>query len=175
MKAPFLTRYTLPEKYTIFPWSELTDRERTKIEQRDNGLDYPDLLSPFQENQIDTIGSVGLRYRDEVIGWNIVTQLTPGFVYFQSQFVKSEFRSIGLGIHLLAAAINRQLLDETVTHAIFVILKENARMVRFVHVHLAPYLKAIHSCMKSSKLLPSSGEINLDLSDNLPSETISQR
>jgi hypothetical protein len=175
MKAPFLTRYTLPEKYTIFPWSELTDRERVKIEQRDNGLDYPALLSPFQEDRIDTIGSVGLRYRDEVIGWNIVTQLTPSLVYFQSRFVKSEFRSIGLGIHLLAASINRQFLDKTVTSAIFTILTENTGMVRFVHRHLAPYLTSIHSCMKSSKLLSSSGAIDRDLANNSSSTILSQR
>jgi ribosomal protein S18 acetylase RimI-like enzyme len=175
MKAPFLTRYTLPEKYTIFPWSELTDRERTKIEQRDNGLDYPDILSPFQENHIDTIGSVGLRYRDEVIGWNIVIQMTSTFVYFKSQFVKSEFRSIGLGVHLLIASLQRQLLDEKATKGSFAVSVENTRMLRFVNRNLAPYLTSIHSCKKSSKLLPSSDALDRDLSDNLPSRILSQK
>jgi GNAT superfamily N-acetyltransferase len=174
-KAPFLTRYTLPEKYTIFPWAELTDRERTNIEQREHGLDYPNQFYPFQENQIETTASVGLRYRDEVIGWSIPTQLTPDFANFKILFIKSEFRSIGLGIHLLAASINRQLLDETVTRAIFMILKENARMVRFVHGHLAPYLTSIRSCKKSSKLIPHSVSSNRDRNNNSPSTILSQR
>lgn len=168
LRVPFLNRYTLPAKYTIFPWSELTTQERTKIQQRANRLDYPDELYPFREDWNISPASVGLRYRDEVIGWNIVTQLTPSFVNFKSRFVKGRFRSIGLGIHLLAASINRQALDEKVTDAMFIAKLDNAEMVRFVHRHMAPYLTSITNNWKASKLIQTSASRDKERSRNLP-------
>jgi GNAT superfamily N-acetyltransferase len=155
-QAPFLHRYTLPKKFTLFPWVELTDQERTKIKQRENGLNYPDELYPFKEERIEPLSSVGLRYEGEVVGWSIFQRITPNFVIYKSLFVKPELRSIGLGVHLFVASANRQLTDEKVTGAMFVVLKENTQMVRFVNRHITPYLTAINSFWKSSKLLQSS-------------------
>ena len=168
LRVPFLNRYTLPAKYTIFPWLELTDRERTEIQQRANRLDYPDELNPFREERNLSLASVGLRYRDEVIGWSIVTQLSPSFVNFKSLFVKGKFRAIGLGIHLLAASINRQALDNKVTDAMFTALLENTQMVRFVHRHMAPYLTSITNYWKASKLIQTSASRDEERSHNLP-------
>jgi GNAT superfamily N-acetyltransferase len=157
-QAPFLHRYSLPNKFTIFSWVELTAQEQRKIKQRENGLNYPDELSPFQD-QIEDLASIGLRDdREEVIGWSIVQQMSNGIIY-KTLFVKQEFRAIGLGIHLLAASINRRLADQKGTEAMFIILAENKTMVRFVKRHLAPYLTAINSFWRSSKSLQTSRSI----------------
>jgi GNAT superfamily N-acetyltransferase len=162
--APFLHRYSLPNKFTIFPWVELTAQERTKIEQRDRGLNYPDELCPFQEDRIESFASIGLRDdREEVIGWSIVEQLMPNCVVYKALFIKPEFQTTGLGVHLLAASINRQLTDEKVTEAMFIVLAENTMMLRFVKRHLSPYLTAINSFWKSSKLLQTSTSIEQNL------------
>ncbi len=163
-QAPFLHRYALPKKFTIFPWIELTAQERTKIEQRENGLNYPDELYPFKEDRIEALSSVGLRYGEEVVGWSVVQRVMQNCVIYKSLFVKPEFRSTALGVHLLAASINRQLTDEKVTEAMFVVLKDNTSMVRFVNRRLAPYLTAINSFWNSSKLLQTSTAIERDRS-----------
>lgn len=152
-QAPFLNRYTFPQKFTIFPWSELTDLERSKIEQRENGLNYPDELCPFRSGRIEAPSSIGVRDRDEVIGWSIVEQLTPNCVSYSSLFVKPEYRSIGLGLHLLVASINRQIVDRSVTAGLFIVLQENTAMTKFMTRHLAPYLTEIKTYWKSSKLI----------------------
>ena len=163
-QAPFLHRYTFPQRFTIFPWVELSDRERLKIKQRDNGLNYPDELCPFREDRIAAISSIGLRNdREEVIGWSIVQQSMPNLVVYRALFIKPEFQGTGLGIHLLAASINRQITDEKVTEALFIILAENKKMVRFVNRHLAPYLTSINSFWKSSKLMAASTAIEQNL------------
>ena len=172
LRVPFLNRYTLPTKYTIFPWSELTTQERTKIQQRANRLDYPDELYPFREEWNLSPASVGLRYRDEVVGWNIVTQLTPSFVNFKSRFVKGKFRAIGLGIHLLTASINRQVLDEKVTDAMFTAKLDNAEMVRFVYRHMAPYLTSVINYWKASKLIQTSASRDEEPSHKLAIDNI---
>jgi GNAT superfamily N-acetyltransferase len=152
-QAPFLHGYTLPPKFTIFPWVELTAQERAKIEQRDEGLNYADELSPFKEDQVEALSSVGLRYREEVVGWSIVQRVMPNCVTYKALYVKPEFRSLAIGVYLLAASINLQLTDDKVTEAMFIVLTENLAMMRFVNRRLAPYLTAINSCWKSSKLL----------------------
>jgi ribosomal protein S18 acetylase RimI-like enzyme len=152
-QAPFLNRYTFPQKFTIFPWSELTDLERSKIEQKENGLNYPDELCPFRSGRIEAPSSIGVRDRDKVIGWSIVEQLSPNCVSYSSLFVKPEYRSIGLGLHLLVASINRQIADRSVTAGLFLVLQENTAMTKFMTRHLAPYLTEIKTYWKSSKLI----------------------
>ena len=151
-QAP-LNRYTFPQKFTIFPWSELTDLEREKIERRENGLNYPNELCPFRSGRIEAPSSIGVRDRDEVIGWSIVEQLTPNCVSYSSLFIRPEYRSIGLGLHLLLASVNRQIVDKSVTMVSFIVLQENTAMVKFMTRHLAPYLTTINSYWKSSKLI----------------------
>lgn len=163
-QAPFLHRYTLPNKFTVFPWVELTAQEQTKIEQRENGLNYPDELCPLKEERIEPISSVGLRYEGEVVGWSIFQRATPNFVIYKSLFVKSELRSIGLGVHLFVASANRQLTDKKVTEAMFIVSKENTQMVRFINRHITPYLTAINSFWKSYKLLQTPTLIERDRS-----------
>jgi ribosomal protein S18 acetylase RimI-like enzyme len=165
-QAPFLSRYTFPQKFTIFPWSELTDLERSKIEHRENGLNYPDELCPFRLGRIEAPSSIGVRDRDEVIGWSIVEQLSPNCVSYSSLFVKPEYRSIGLGLHLLVASINRQIVDRSVTAGLFIVLQENTAMTKFMTRHLAPYLTEIKSYWKASKLiqLPESSDLDRVLS-----------
>ena len=161
-QAPFLNRYTFPQKFTLFPWSELTDLERSKIDRRENGLNYPDELCPFRVGRIEAPSSIGVRDRDEVIGWSIVEQLTPNCVSYSSLFVRPEYRSIGLGLHLLVASINRQIVDKSVTFGLFLILQENIAMTKFMTRHLAPYLTAINTCWKSSKLIQLSEPSEID-------------
>jgi hypothetical protein len=62
------------------------------------------------------------------------------------------------------ASANRQLTDEKVTEAMFIVLKDNTAMVRFVNRHITPYLTAINNFWKSSKLLRTSTVIELDRS-----------
>lgn len=154
-QAPFLTRYTLPHKFTISPWMELTAQEQAKIERRENGLDYPDELCPFRAGRIKAPSSVIVRDRGEVVGWSIVEQMMPNLVNYASLFVKPEYRASGLGIHVLAASINRQIADKTVTNGLFTVLQENTAMVKFMTKNLAPYLTSINTYWKSSKFIQS--------------------
>jgi GNAT superfamily N-acetyltransferase len=155
-QASFLNRYTLPKTFTIFPWMELTAQERAEIEQRDNGLNYPDELCPFIETDpIEALSSLGLRYRDEIVGWCVVHRIMPNCVNYRSLFVKPEFQAIGRAIPLLFASINRQITNQEVTNGLFFVLNENLPMMRFANHRLAPYLTAMNLFWKSSKLLQS--------------------
>ena len=147
-QAPFLNRYTFPQKFMIFPWSELTELERSQIEHKENGLDYPDELLPFRAGRIETPASIGVRDGDRVIGWSIVAQVSPNCVSYSSLFVRPEYRSIGLGIHLLVASINRQIVDRSVTAGLFIVLHENTNIMITLYSHCFEYNRTVYHLQK---------------------------
>ena len=68
----------LPLGYEIFPWGELTSKERTILEK---SLWYPDILSPFtEEDIIEPINSLGLRYNHQVVGWMITHRISENTI-----------------------------------------------------------------------------------------------
>lgn len=158
-KLPWLNHYTLPTSFTLFPWSELTPQDRETIcQQRDSILMYPSELCPFREEHlIEPRSSFGLRYQGQVVGWMITHRITVDTVRYSALFVRPDLQSIGRAIPLLATAIRRQLEDPQVTKGIFIVLLENAPMVKFVHRRLSPYLIALQQSWKSSKVLALSG------------------
>ena len=68
----------LPLGYEIFPWGELTSKERTILEK---SLWYPDILFPFtEEDIIEPINSLGLRYNHQVVGWMITHRISENTI-----------------------------------------------------------------------------------------------
>lgn len=151
--------HTLSTSFTLFPWSELTLQDRETIDQqRDSVLKYPFELCPFREEHlIEPRSSFGLRYQGQVVGWMITHRLAVDTVRYSALFVRPDLQSIGRAIPMLATAIRRQLEDPQVTKGIFIVLLENALMVKFVHRRLSPYLTGIQQAWKSSKVLTLSG------------------
>lgn len=156
--VPWLN-HALPTSFTLFPWSELTLQDRETIDQqRDSVLMYPAELDPFREEDlIEPRSSFGLRYQGQVVGWMITHRIAVDTVRYSVLFVRPDLQSIGRSIPLLATAIRRQLEDPQVTKAIFIVLLENAPMVKFVHRRLSPYLTEMQQAWKSSKVLTPSG------------------
>lgn len=155
--VPWLN-YTVPTAFTLFPWSELTLHDRETIQQqRDTVLNYPFELSPFREEHlIEPRSSFGLRYQEQVVGWMITHRMAVDTVRYSALFVKPALQSVGRAIPLLATAIRRQLEDPQVTKGIFIVLLDNAPMMKFVDRRLSPYLTGIQQTWKASKVLTSS-------------------
>ncbi|MEA5574318.1 GNAT family N-acetyltransferase [Calothrix sp. UHCC 0171] len=152
---PFLHRYSLNNSFTLLPWVDLTAQTKELIKsQKDDILKYPDVLSPFKEEEtIEPCSSLVLYYHDEVVGWMIVNRICADTTIYSSLFVKPELQKLGRAIPLLAASINRQLQESEIKQAIFLVLADNTPMIKFVKRHLAPYLTSIRQYWKSSKIL----------------------
>lgn len=145
--------HTLPPGYTIFPWVELTKQERDLIEkQQATSTWYPEILSPWSEAEIiESVNSLGLRYKDQVVGWMVTHRVTTDTVRYTKLFVREDLQRLGRAISLLAKAIQLQLESMEDTKAVFTVFANNTLMVKFVERRLAPYLTSIRQSWGASK------------------------
>ncbi|EAW37357.1 hypothetical protein L8106_12695 [Lyngbya sp. PCC 8106] len=147
-QAPWLTKYPLPNKFTVFPWSELTDADQKQLEN----LDYPTSLSPFSKTPAEPLNSLGLRYETQLVGWMVTHRVASDAIRYSTMFVDKRFQRLGRGISLLSQSILRQV-DSTVPYCLFAVQQENPAMLEFVHKHLEPYLMEVtHSYIAFKQL-----------------------
>ncbi len=99
----------LPAGYQIFPWKNLRKEERRKLlKQYDEGH-FSALVSPFhQEEKIEPLNSLGLRYKGEVIGWVITHKISSDTLKYASFYVRPEFRYKGVSMCLMVDSMKRQ-------------------------------------------------------------------
>jgi hypothetical protein len=145
-------RIRLPADYEIFDWTQLTPPERGLIEQRQRQQNwYPASLSPFQDpRRLEPLNSLGLRYRGQVVGWQITHRLAPDLIRYSALFVSPELQRLGRGISLFVNALQRQFAAG-IPKALFQILTENVRAVRFVERHLVTCITAQDGYLLSFK------------------------
>lgn len=147
----------LPDGYDIFPWNELTKKDKEYIlEGQDTYLGYPDLLSPFEDEDIlEPMNSLGLRYEDNVIGWMITHRVAVDTIRYTKLFVKKELQGLGYAIPLLVMALQIQLKNSQTTKAVFTVLSDNYQMTKLTHKRIAPHLISSRYSWGTFKLLNS--------------------
>lgn len=138
--APWVYKYRLPEQFTVFPWTELTETEKARILQRKT---YPDALSPFSDDpRLEPLNSVGLRYQGEVMGWAIAHRVAPDTIRYSVMFVEEPFQKMGRGFALLTEAVRRQL-DSDIPYFTAAVARDNIEMLRCVDRYFKPYAELL--------------------------------
>ena len=98
-----------PSDYSMFNWEELTNEDRKEIDILIKAGEVPNELNPFQhEDRIFMPGSLGLRYKNKLIGWNIVYQLNPETLEYNNLYIKDGFRKLGHSITMLHRSFDKQ-------------------------------------------------------------------
>ena len=159
-KQPHLTKYLdrllahIPNDYTIFPWHNLTATEREIIEQQIQSDHLVARFNPFlEEDKLEPINSLGLRYQDRVVGWVITHRIAPDTIRYTQMFVDPATQPLSRSILLLAKAIQLQVEAKQATKGTFRVDVDNKPMVKFVYRRLAPYLDEIRKAWQVSKCL----------------------
>ncbi len=151
-QAPWVYKYPLPKKFTVFPWVELTHVEKTRIIKRKA---YPDTLNPFSEDpRLEPLNSLGLRYQEEVIGWTINHRVDSETIRYSVMFVEEKFQRMGRGFSLLTEAVKRQI-DSGIPYATAAVASNNPSMLHCVERYHKPYAMFISESRYSYKLLDS--------------------
>ena len=115
---------------------------------------YPEILSPWSDEEIiEPLNSLGLRYEDQVVGWMITHRVAENTIRYTKMFVRKDLQSLGRAISLLAKAIKLQLETREDSKAVFTVFADNTEMIRFVNKRLAPYLNSIRQSWGASKVL----------------------
>ncbi len=154
IQAPWLHKHSLPDGFTIFLWSDLTQAERNSILEKQNAQAwYPEILSPFSEEEtIEPVNSLGLRHQGEVIGWMITHRLAPDTIRYSCLFIKEELQKIGRAIPLLAESIKIQCRG-AVPYGIWTVSREHSAMLSFVKRRMANYMLSITESRGVFKML----------------------
>ena len=156
-QAP-LDRVSLPNGFTIFPWTELTTEEEEEIrrrqEQEDGGW-YPQTLTPFQvEERMEPLNSLGLRHKGQVVGWMITHRTTPDTIQYTSLFVDAKLQNLGRALPLVTEAVRRQMaVADEIPRAIFQVEVENESAMKFVNRRVRPYMTSVTELRRSRKRL----------------------
>lgn len=126
-----INQVRLPEAFTVFSWGKLTQTEREELLQAKNSW-YPEELTPFRnESLIDPDISLGLRYKDEVIGWCMNHKYTENTYICDSAFTKEPYQNLGRSIPLMANSV-KKAYEANYKYAIFYVNDHNYRMLHFV-------------------------------------------
>lgn len=148
-------RHRLRQSCELFPWTDLSRYDKRNILQRQcQDPWYPPILDPFKEPEsLETLNSLGLRYKDEVAGWMITHRIKADTIRYTSLFVREDLQQLGYAIPLLATAISQQIDDRQVLNTSFAVEVDNSAMQRFVYRRLAPYMTSLRYSMGTSKQL----------------------
>lgn len=154
-EAPwFQMKFRLSPDMTVFPWAEITERERIVIKQTQE-LEpwFDEKLNPFQnEENFEPLNSLGLRYQGRVVGWMLTERIKPDTIEYRCMFVRQDLQKLGRGIALFVNAIKIQN-KANVPNGIWRVKLDNPPMLRFVKKHMKPYLTSFDKVSCSSKLL----------------------
>lgn len=139
--APWLEdeRSLLPPRFEVVAWQDISPAQRMRIQQKGAGGWYPPNLSPFQADEYLAFNSLGLSVQGEIVGWMITHLPAPESVQYTSLFVDPEQREAGVGLALLATALNLQLVSE-IPYAIWQVEAGYRGMLAFVKRYLAAYI-----------------------------------
>ena len=156
-KAPWLKKQMLPSSFKIFPWCEITQKQKTFIQkQYVSKKSFPEILSPFKDMDIiEHLNSLGLLYKNEIVGWQINHRIAKDTVRYTAMYVREDLQKFGLAIPLMIEAIRKQLYcgDFTLNKATFFVPTELTGMTKFVKNHMKPYLDQINNSVECEKIL----------------------
>jgi GNAT superfamily N-acetyltransferase len=136
---------------TLFPWAELTARDRECIEKSIDAGEIPEALTPFGDDEFLVAGtSLGLRHRDQVVGWQVNHCLTPNVHRFTATWVDSRWSKSGTAIWLMSESIRRYVATG-VPFASMGVQIGNTSMLAFFERRIRPYISTISICYRSQK------------------------
>ncbi|RUS94722.1 hypothetical protein DSM106972_092570 [Dulcicalothrix desertica PCC 7102] len=155
LEAEWVKKYShLPSEYSIFPWEEITEQERQAMKKQQEIQPWiPEDLIPFQyENNFEPLNSLGLRYKEQVVGWVINHRFSSDTIRYTCSFVRKDLQKMGRIISLYAEAGKRQC-QANIFKCIWTVPLQHQGMVNFVKRYWIPYLNSLKETRGSCKVL----------------------
>lgn len=101
--------HKLTNEMQVFPWRELKLLEKNQLYHQQQQGRIPAEVFPFKNlEKIEFLNSLGLRYKQEVIGWMITHRINPEMICYSSLYIHKEYKFLGCAINLLCQAIYKQ-------------------------------------------------------------------
>lgn len=139
---PWLHRnYPMPEEFQEFSWTTLTDQDRNQLQQELHHQMIPLAVSPFfDEERLEPINSLGLRYKGRVVGWMLTHRIAPDTICYTALYVDRSFHFSGIPMKLLSDSIHIHLKNLTPWGVLEIpLLQVHSSWIRFAKRRLIPY------------------------------------
>jgi len=95
-------------KYEIFRWAELKDKEKEYLKKIKGRL-YPDWFCPLNgEEKNDPLLSLGVRYKDELIGYLVTRRVGDDTLHIWRSYLKDEYRGSPIYVTLFSTVLHLQ-------------------------------------------------------------------
>jgi GNAT superfamily N-acetyltransferase len=154
MTADWISKYKLTPDFSVFLWSEITTKEKEKIlANEDKKGWYTKQFNPFLfEANMVKFNSLGLKYKDTIIGWIIVTHFSDDALNYPKLFICEEYQNSGKAIVLLAEAVKLQATSK-IPYGLFAFEINNKKMRLFYEKRFKPYMDATYLKIYTEKIL----------------------
>ncbi|MBI3862612.1 MAG: GNAT family N-acetyltransferase [Planctomycetia bacterium] len=151
---PCFARLTGRPDWQLFPWAELTPRERELIEARLAAGEVPYALNPFIDDAyFEPATSLGVRQEGAVVGWQVNHRLAPVMHRFTATWVAAVPGSARMAMWLMGESVRRYLAQD-IPRAVMGIQAGNARMLEFFDRRLRPHMSEIRTTYRAECHFP---------------------
>lgn len=154
--ASWLKPPRLPKCFEIFLWKDLLPEERVQIQQsQERAPWFPSQLDPFRHESFEPLNSVGLRYQNEVAGWQINHRIAEDTIRYTALFVREELQPTGVAAALLqtSSLLHLNCGDARIDKATFVVPAQQQGMIQFVRKRMEPFLSQLNESVETIKEL----------------------
>ena len=155
LRVPWLDKYPLPAEYEIFPWHQITERERDDLRrtQEESPWIAQDLVPwEYETENLDPVTSFGLRYRGVIVGWVLNHRIDDSTIRYTCSFIRKPLGRMGRILPLFSESLRR--LGETgCRQCTFVTPLFHKGMAAFAKRWIGPYVSSLQETRGSTKLL----------------------
>ena len=141
----FGKKLLLPAEVEIFPWEQLTEKDKKNIKNKQAQGWFHSYLNPFQGKiPIEELNSLGMRFQGNLIGWCITHRVEKDLIRYTSLYTDPVFQGRAWGIALLQKSLEIQI-EKSQTWALFdAQVKEiDPTWVQFIKKRLLPYAQKV--------------------------------
>ncbi len=130
----------LSDRYTLFPWREITAADRQKLQQTQATQPWipPDLVPFDYEEKFEPINSLGLRYQGEVVGWLITHRTKSDTIRYTCGYTHPVLQRLAPMVAVYAHAAHLQL-QAGVPQLSWTVPYIHTGQVNFIIRHLQSY------------------------------------
>lgn len=133
----------LKEGFQEFPWKNLTQAENKKLIYRAEQMSIPSYVAPLERetDKIELGNSLGLRYKEEIIGWMITHRIIPDTIRYSALYLDDAFSHTRYWLKLLIDAIRIHIRSLDAPYGLLEMNLDQIpkRWLRFVEKRLFPH------------------------------------
>ncbi len=154
IKSILNSDFELPEKVELLPKTEVREELLEKVRNKE-GIDYPDVLSPFANefNLDDECTQFAVFDDKEIVGWMTALRTPENAILYRSLFVREDYRKSALGYFIFNSIIKLHITTYIEKKALYAVAIDNIRTKKLFSL----YLKNLYDSKKYEF------EIKLDL------------